>query len=163
MTATESVLFLDMDGVLNRLEFNEAAGSHGTNPENVAHLNEVLSRIPECRLVISSSWRYMVLNASMTLKGFEYLLQTHGVYATQRVIDVTVADEVTPLRGDQIRAWVEQHSPRRWAAVDDSPCSSLIALAPRFVMTDPLNGLTSADAERLIGLLSDAEGDRDEQ
>lgn len=87
------VVFLDIDGVLNGHEFNDAAQSTTIKQPCVAAFNYVLSNAkPE--IVISSAWRYSVLCGSMTTLGFEILLRTHGVCGiVGKIIGTTRADE----------------------------------------------------------------------
>ena len=48
-------------------------------------------------------------------------------------------------------AWVEQHAPSAWVAIDDLDLRGLPA--DRFVQTDPSAGLTTLDAARAVQLL----------
>ena len=72
-----AILFLDIDGVLNGHE-QDAQGYNRIQPGPVVHLNRILAET-EARLVISSSWRYLVHSGAMTLEGFSYMLITHGI------------------------------------------------------------------------------------
>lgn len=70
------VLFLDVDGVLN---------GHNRYPNGYCGLDRLhlglLDRIVAetgCRIVLVSAWRYILLGGDMTLKGFGYLMLTHG-------------------------------------------------------------------------------------
>ena len=151
-----AVLFLDMDGVLNEEapeSFDRLAMSSRVLPHLVAELNLVLARAPWARIVVSSSWRYMIHGGAMTVQGFEYMLRTHGCAVVDKVIDVTPKDESIPLRGDQILAWLDAHPVEHWAAVDDTDCSSMQKLGDRFVKTNPTEGLTFDDGVRLSALL----------
>ena len=85
------VLFLDIDGVLNS-HTKLANGYCGIEPKQVEMLNCLLDDIPDLKLVISSAWRYLVLNDSMSVVGFENLLLTHGIKCLDRVIDVLPKD-----------------------------------------------------------------------
>ena len=138
----ERVLFLDIDGVLNGHEFNEASQSCGTRRECVQRLNRVIEG--PVKIVISSAWRYMVLNGSMTEKGFENLLRTHGVACQGKVLGCTKPDEVISTREGQILAWVRTHRPLYWAVVDD-----MTLQLDNFVQTDKRSGLAEADVYRL--------------
>ncbi len=158
------ILFLDIDGVLNdhsQMENNYC----GTNSKCVSCFNRVLDAIPECKLVISSAWRYSILRGELTVKGFELLLLTHGVKCFNRVVDHTEADgpiEEEPChtteqdkwreaglkwRANQIKKWVQEHKPQDWIAVDDLDLN----LDPfNFHRTNGDTGLTQTDADILI-------------
>lgn len=154
------ILFLDVDGVLNGHQKHRRSPYTKINRSCVGHLNRVLERTG-CKIVLSSAWRYMVLNGSMTLRGFDYMLRTHGLSGTSEVlVGSTVADEVIASREGQVLAWVRSQrerlliqKPRRWAVVDDLPLE-FGREAWRFVQTDGLKGMTRQDASRLIEVLN---------
>lgn len=154
------VIFLDIDGVLNGHEFNEAAQSNSIDRPCMERLNRIL-RETKARIVISSAWRYMVHGGAMTVKGFDYLLRSHGMNAGC-VIDVTCPDETFDgLRkfGDrwqQIELWLSQHPEvTSYVVLDDEP-PGLIACndRDRMVTTDGTIGLTDCDADKAIAILT---------
>ena len=152
------ILFLDLDGVANGHE-RHANGYYGTKPECVAQLNRVIAAT-DCKLVISSAWRYLVHNRHMTIIGLENLLLTHGVDAKGRVFSVTrndlnISDKHE--RGKQITEWIREYanggSPFGYAVVDDDNELGIPEAGHPFVKTDGKVGLTEADADRLIDIL----------
>jgi hypothetical protein len=79
------LLFLDIDGVLNSHD-QHPNGYCGIHPEKVMLLNGIVEKT-NCKIVISSAWRYMILRGDMTLKGFGNLLGTYGASsATTRAL-----------------------------------------------------------------------------
>ena len=169
-------LFLDIDGVLND-HAQMANGYCGTKPSCVAAFNRILGEFPDAWIVISSAWRYMILGGDMSLKGFEMLLQTHGVNCHGRVVGHTGPDpwphelpdfKVDPeswkkaglkWRASQIRDYVEKDSylqwyeidaVRQWFVIDDL---DLDIRAKRFYRTDGSTGLTDVDADKIIEIL----------
>lgn len=153
------VLFLDIDGVLNGHFFDRAAESSTINPACVARLNRVLAET-RCSIVISSAWRYMILGGAMTLRGFEYMLRTHGVHCVGGVIGHTRADTSPGSdyeeRGRQCREWLKDHPEvKTFACVDDAQVG--FSGLP-IVRTDGAKGLTDEDAAALIGLLGRPSG-----
>jgi HAD domain in Swiss Army Knife RNA repair proteins len=160
------VLFLDIDGVLNGHEFDDEAQSCNIRRECVKHLNRVV-RETDCRIVLSSAWRYMVHGGQMTLKGFGYMLRTHGLIASSvgsfdLIIGLTRKDDesVDPKdlkadeRAQQCRDWLifAEHKPHTFAAVDDQD-HLFDAHGIPAVITDGKFGMTAADADKLIELL----------
>lgn len=152
------LLFLDIDGVLN---------GHSKLPGSmycgiVYHCMEKLNRVirdTECKLILSSAWRYQILCGATTLRGFEFMLFTHGLVAPMgTLIGHTPPDEVIPDRGEQVRAALYSFLPlnvEAWAVVDDDPMQMKLGpAADRLVRTDPINGLSWSDADRLIELLN---------
>jgi hypothetical protein len=158
------VLFLDIDGVLNGHDWDDEAKSCNIRRECVKHLNRVVSETG-CRIVVSSSWRYMVHGGQMTLTGFWYMLRTHGLtgHGSQVIIDVTRKDDepVNPddlfERGRQVGEWLSEHQGiEAFVAVDDEDLG-FSEYDIQAVITDGAVGLTDADADRLIAMLGRAD------
>jgi hypothetical protein len=149
------LIFLDIDGVLNDHNFCREAQSNLINPRCVANLNRILIST-DARIVLSSSWRYMISGGAHTLEGFEYMLRTHGVACSGRLISVTCPDEdedaVT--RGPQIRKWLRDRSRVTSFVVIDDVDDDIVREGLPFVRTDGNVGLTEADAERVIAILT---------
>lgn len=162
------VLFLDIDGVLNGHEWDDEAKSCNIRRECVKHLNRVV-RETGCRIVLSSAWRYIVHGGAMTLKGFGYMLRTHGLLADcgamHLIIDLTRKDDesIDPLdlkedeRAQQCRDWLKWRSEftpvvETFVAVDDED-HKFAAHGIPFVQTDGKRGMTQSDADKLIDLL----------
>lgn len=145
------IVFLDIDGVLNRHLYNEMSQSNDIDAECVANLNRVLNET-DARIVLSSAWRYMLIGKAMSLVGFDYLLRTHGVVAN-RLVGRTPADEEVTERGWQIHQWRKEHDHRgRYVVIDDMDLH-ISPLHP-FVRTQGDVGLTDIDAGKAIGILN---------
>lgn len=160
-TPVEALLFLDIDGVLNGHE-KQTNGYCGIQPHCVAHLNAILAAVPEVKLVISSAWRYLIDPVSMSLRGFEAMLLTHGVHCHQRLHGRT-ADDPRAMsfedyeelgcewRREQIHKYAAASGAEVFAVLDD-----LSLDMPELVQTDGWEGLTAEDATRVIDMLSGA-------
>jgi hypothetical protein len=147
------LVFLDIDGVLNRHRIY-SNGYCGFDPECVENFNKILHAYEDIRIVISSAWRYMLLQHEMKLKGFEYLMLVGGVDCKDRLIGHTKSDEEIPTRGQQILEWRYQHimeSPR-YIILDDMPFDFKQRGLNHF-LTIGGRGLTAQDAEKIIQLL----------
>lgn len=164
------LIFLDIDGVLNAHE-KLPSGYCGIARPCVDQLNRILAAVPDAQLVISSAWRYLVLRENMTVKGFEYLLLVHGVQCHERVHGITDADgaiadepnhfdtdawKVAGLkwRCEQIQNYLQRQP--CWGREDYLVLDDLALSVPNLVKTDGEVGLTAADADRAIALLSSA-------
>lgn len=153
------ILFLDIDGVLNNHRFNKAAQSTTLKPACVRRLNVVLGET-DAAIVLSSAWRYLVLNGAMSLKGFEVMLRSHGLACEERIVGALPEDPSLPyeelskkgceIRARQIESW-NIDSGRAWAVVDDLDLP--IEPLARLVRTQGSVGLTNADARKLTKLL----------
>lgn len=161
------ILYLDMDGVLNGHE-KLPNGYCGTRPDCVGRFNDLLSEEPDLRIVVSSAWRYLVLNEMMTLTGFENLLLTHGLQVHKRIVGVTMRDEefMPPsptrqdyvelgceVRGNQILADLLERKPAAWVVLDD-----LFIPVPHLVQTDGQRGLMPKDVSAVRRLLNPLPG-----
>jgi len=154
------ILFLDIDGVLNNhsRQMNLYCGIHRDKTEL---LNKVI--LPtNCNIVISSAWRYMVLSGEMTVKGFEYMLLSHGLQCYDRVIDVTPSDEVINTRGKQVSYWLEKHRQKydvkEYVVVDDLSLD-IESCGHPFVQTDSTVGLEERHIEEIITILGFTNGE----
>lgn len=166
----EKLLFLDIDGVLN----DHKAWPNGTGRicyERVRHLNTILDRVPEVKIVLSSAWRY----AFQTPDTIEPLLLCHGANCKGRVHGATCADEEVqsgPMPGfddaetwqrlglswrtEQIQLYVSEHKSTNYLVLDDLP---LDLPHTKFLRTDPSKGLTEFMAEIAVILLNQGESD----
>ena len=157
------IIFLDFDGVLND-HSKHPNGYGGITLSLVPHLNSILDAVPEAKIVVSSSWRYV----SPDPKVHEFILLIHGVNAYGRVLDVTVSDEEITggnmpdwndreawmregliWRVKQIRKWVEENDVESYVVLDDLPL-----VVENLVQTQGNVGLTQNDAEKAIALLT---------
>lgn len=106
------ILFLDVDGVLNGHDWHEGARSNTLRRPCIDQLSRILKET-DCRVVLSSAWRYMVHCKALTCTGFEYLLRTHGaVGIVGKIVGVTCRDEDCCHCG-------HRHTKRRRPGVDD--------------------------------------------
>lgn len=167
------VIFLDIDGVLND-HVPRDNGYCGMQMEFVHELNRILAAVPDAQLVISSAWRYMVIRGEMTLKGFEFLLVSHGVNCLGRVHGVTDPDDDVPpekheppfdkawwsafgmeQRPKQIHRYVAAHGIDRYVILEDLPlfCDNHIYTVSGEFGRQVL-GLKSWDANNAISILN---------
>lgn len=147
------IIFLDVDGCLNKHGFNQISQSSSFDKECVDNFNYLLEKTNP-KIVLSSAWRYMI-GTHVTLKGFEYLLRTHGIDAHDRLIDRTVADEVLPERSEQINHWIKSNKSKvnSFVILDD-----LIIewgdLSRFLIQTERNTGLTKELADKAIEILN---------
>lgn len=143
------VIFLDIDGVMNRLgTFEEGRtttkweGYIGMDPELVALFNYIVKRI-DAYVVLSSTWR-MDPNWQETMRkngfDFEFLDKTPRHPGKRR--------------GEEIYAWLKQNRDiKRYAIIDDDS-DMLVLQKPHFFHTDYRLGLTKEMATEIIRYLS---------
>jgi hypothetical protein len=158
----DPVLFLDFDGVLNSTAYFRKRGEapegmpwthHDIDPEAVARLNRVV-RETGCVIVVSSTWR--LIHSLADLRG---ILNARGFEG--KIVGRTTRLEEwgrQVYRADEIKEWLASrnehgHAPKAFAIVDDDYDAG-VGLATHFAQTNVEIGLTDADADRLIAILT---------
>jgi hypothetical protein len=140
------VLFLDVDGVLNRTAYRPAT-SEGLRswiePELARRLCEVI-RSTGVEIVLSSDWR-----CGRELDVLRVELHAAGIVGTLKGV-TPVLDRQERWR--EIDAWLRANEVglERVAIVDDG--FDMGPLAPRFVRTSPLAGLDESAARAIVAL-----------
>lgn len=145
-----SVLFLDVDGVLNTPDDICCWGSDAVNSKLVDNLIWIMKETG-CRVVISSSWRFSGLENVTRMIVSSVAHQYDKAFLadiSSRFIDVTGEMDSRKM---EILHWVKQNKPKAWVAVDDMP---LGIGSDNFVKTDEDTGLDSSRARRVIRLLN---------
>jgi hypothetical protein len=162
VTEERGVLFLDMDGVINSdrwiRETKPPFTTIGMIDEVAVALLAEIVLATNAQIVVSSSWRVghslQDLRALLALKGLPESVEFIGAtpVLTPRKMSMTVA------RGEEITAWLDGQSsrPRRYVVIDDDAraIGSRREHHEHFVRTNPEHGLTRADVERAIRILT---------
>ena len=148
-----SVLFLDVDGVLNRCgKSNE--GLMTDKCDLLAHI----CRMTGCKIVVSSTWRkYPRLMADRLLpmfrgRGIECIGQTPEMVSERKLLDQSMLYTAKP-RHMEISAWLATHPEvTQYAIVDDDRDAD--DGTGRYVRTDSYEGLLDSLATAIMRLLS---------
>lgn len=148
----DAFIFLDVDGVLNRLTDAPAptASSELWTPEDidpvaVQSLNGLIRRTT-ARIVISSSWRL-----HHSVPELVSLLDGRGL--SGEIVGVTPRMSGEP-RGVEIRTWLAANARSEAAFVvldDEAPSAGLHS---HWVRTDPAVGLSENDIDTAVTILS---------
>tara|TARA_R110000822_G_scaffold8487_5_gene33317 strand:- start:459 stop:884 length:426 start_codon:yes stop_codon:yes gene_type:complete len=139
------VLFLDIDGVLNRYDMFEGKGSREIiSDEMVARINRVVKETG-CSVVISSSWRL-----SMPLSELSLLLGEHG-FLSETIIDRTPHID---RRDNEILVWLRDHKDVTKFAVVDDEASDLTDVKDQLVQTSFDTGILDEHVDQLIEMLT---------
>ena len=139
--ATRRVIFLDIDGVLAPIRQWDRYGD--LEPACVQVLNEIVAR-GSADVVVSSTWRY-----GKTVAELQEMLEGAGFAG--RVIDTTPIGAPGALRGEEIAAWLAEHTVGGYVIIDDHV--DMGKLRAHLVLTHPGRGLQPADAPRAIATL----------
>jgi hypothetical protein len=146
MDALVRVLFLDIDGVLNRKGYQPEDGTglrSWIEPELAARLSEVLQRTAAV-IVLSSDWR-------LGRTKDELIDELHAAGVAGILRDVTPTLPGRP-RWSEIQAWLDDNAltPDKAVIVDD--LHDMGPLHGRFVQTRAITGLDDAAARRIAQL-----------
>jgi hypothetical protein len=149
-TAPLRVVFLDVDGVLNRVGFQpeQPLGLRSwIEPELAARLCSVLQTTGAV-IVLSSDWRL-----GRELPELRTELRAAG-------IDALLIDRTPDLRGQprwrEVEAWMAEHELAREAMVILDDTYDMGPLRERFVRVSPLNGLDEQAAQAIVALFGQA-------
>lgn len=144
-----SVLFLDVDGVLNRC----AESGFGLEEDKLELLAHIVDQT-NCRLVLSSTWRQ---HKDQRIR-LQIVLENRGMvlYSMTPVLDEPIEGSrifLAKPRGLEIQAWMDTHgTPERFVIVDDM--SDMEHLLHHLVQTRSNVGLTPTIADNIITALA---------
>lgn len=139
-----STIFIDIDGVLNDHSISNDSGYCGILPICMSRWNSIL-RSTGAQVVISSAWRYMVLEGSMTLEGFR-----HGWYQPRDNIIGLIPRDV--LEYSRAELCLQVPYDPVYVCIDDLDLG-YAALSLPFVQTDGRYGLQDHDVIRIKEIL----------
>lgn len=141
------ILFLDVDGVLNKIPHDKKFGDFDKEP--MINLEMLLNKVKDLKIVVSSSWRTVGLNK---LKDtFKY----HGI-DPNRILATTgneTSEERT--REFQILRWLDKHPDvRKFIIFDDT--KEFDVLKGQLIKIRSSVGLTQRDVDKAIEILNDS-------
>ena len=141
------ILFLDFDGVIN--PFMRFSSTGEFSKIACSHIQNMLIKMPDLRIVVSSSWR------TYGLPAVRDILKTNGIDPT-KVIDVTEGPKETKdqpvARDHHIRHWLQAHPEiDNFVILDDE--AELPDFKHKYVKPNPYVGLTQKDMENAIKIL----------
>jgi len=160
--ACDPIVFLDIDGVLNckleidrRINNNEKLGTSLISEQCVRAFEQVISKVPTVKLVISSTWRYKFKNGYDKPDVFEGKLWSDYIGATiaSRIVDQTSRTKANYCRGNDIHRWLKNNEHGNWVIIDDDQ-DMLDYQIPNLVLTDWENGFTEQHISKVVEILN---------
>ena len=168
------IIFTDVDGVLNGNPYDHS--TQRIDPHCVMLLSHLAEEC-DAHIIVTSSWRYLIYNESMTPAGFNYMFRTLGL-KSDRIAGVTIRDEICAVcnydgemvqgsdlcpqcqkpndRAAQIARWIRQNGlPPAYVAIDDQDLG-FTRLALPAVFTNGNIGITIHDILKAKAVLSGA-------
>lgn len=149
----EPLLFLDIDGVITR-GYDRGSNCPIFRQENIQNLNLVLDETG-CLVVLSSGWRDIVRDGTMTLKGMEILLRSHGLHIEGRLIGTTGREDmyIDPprRRAAAVNVWLLGHRHEYLPVIVDD--TDIEEDGVPVVRVQARSGLTVGDTVKIIEML----------
>lgn len=155
------IVFLDFDGVLNTEQYQARLTMDGKptkdmwgplfDPLAVENLRQILDAI-DARIVISSSWRY-----AHSLGSLRMMWEERGL--PREILDTLACGATYISRGEEIEYWLERNERPDYVIIDDLDDFSL-AQRDHYVETNPIVGITEADAQKAIEILRKSRAER---
>jgi len=140
-------IFLNFDGVLNKLDGSAPPTGLHLEPANVAHLNQIAAR---CRAAVVLTTAHRLHHPLSTLR---LALEDAGFSGTVigDVPSLRALDERgAPTVAEEVREWLKVVRVGGLVVLDHRPVDGL---ANQLIQTDPSKGLTAHNAARAIELL----------
>lgn len=151
----QPVVFLDFDGVLNTEQCQARLAIEGKlkkdawgplfDPRAVANLQKIVEAT-DARIVISSSWRYIHKLGSLRM-----MWEVRGLPCG--IHDVIPHEATYISRGEDIDWYLEKHGRLNYVIIDDVD-DFFVSKHDHYVETNPIVGITNADAEKAIEILT---------
>lgn len=162
------IVFLDIDGVLNSYQsstfwhnkrdqqkwenelYDDWKGSLKEylalefDPIAISNLEELMRRVPEAKIVISSTWRY-----GETVESLKKIFHCFPLISNA-IIDKTPTGG--KIRGDEINAWILSNQVDKYVILDDDSDMRPEQMV-NFVNTDSRNGFVYTDMEKAQEIL----------
>lgn len=156
----EKYIFIDFDGVLNTEKYQKALYSEGKktydtygplfDPVAVENLRTILTKVPQAKIVIISSWKFEGLDKMLKLwKDRELPGEVAGI--SPNLIPESLEDLLAG-KGREVRSWLAQHPASSYVILDDVP-DFLPEQESHYIEIDPRVGITEDIAERAIVIL----------
>ena len=152
------VIFLDVDGVLNGMDFLTHAEK--LIEENLGYIDDrsvsrVVKIIQEtgAKVVLSSSWRSM-FNDKMEPQ-YRPAEDLAARFARYGISFIGKTPSRSSYRGREVRAWLENHPEvTTYVILDDSAFPDWNELTTSWIQTDWQTGIDDTDVERAIAILN---------
>lgn len=146
-----SIIFLDFDGVLNTEQYQARLAVEGKpnkdawgplfDPRAVANLRSIVASTG-ADIVISSSWRYLHRLGSLRM-----MWEVRGLPG--EILDILPCGASYISRGEDIECWLKENGQHNYVIIDDLD-DFYPTQRNRYVETNPIVGITEADAARAI-------------
>ena len=149
------VVFLDIDGVLNRTRHN----THIRLDADLVERLRIIVEATNASIVLSTFWRHFEEYIRYILRRYRIpadaiIGRTPGVSDASRLSADAADSSNYANRAEEIKAWLQEHPDvKQFVILDDRSSASDASLASRFVQTVSEEGLTESAAQRCLEIL----------
>lgn len=143
-----SVLFLDVDGVLNRC----GKSAQGLETDKVEMLGQIVAAANPV-IVVSSTWRISERSMERLHLVFRQIGARFGGITPYHNDRTEGGLYIAKARGNEIQEWMDMNgTPERFVILDDD--SDMCHLKPQLIKTESFVGLTPDLTQRVIDALN---------
>jgi len=158
-----NIIFLDIDGVLNthnhlvkQVEqdgINSYQAQFNFCPESLTNLKQIVEET-NAKIVVSSTWRisYRCAYDDPYRKFWKAIMKNlTSIGMHKRVIGITPSLKDTRIRGEEIKAWMKDHSVDNFVIIDDD--SDMGNLIDHLAQCSWCDGITKKVRDKAIKIL----------
>ena len=141
-------IFLDVDGVLNK-ETDWARKVYSLDPQSVAAFCGLLNKLPDPKVVLSSTWRNGIARDGTTAVHIDDLLTALAPAGIKSLDKTGVAPDGS--RTKEIEHYLKRHPGDGYIILDDDPTLfDQKEKTPHLYLTSSRTGLTKEDVNRIL-------------
>lgn len=140
---SEKIIFLDIDGVLCTCRSQLAYGPREWDQVACDMIKNICESF-DYKIVCSSSWRF-------DKKETKAFFEDYGLNKFLHSDWTTIIQDLEN-RGQEIQQWIDTHNVEEYLIIDDDH-DMLESQMDRLILTNPKNGLTAENYEKITELL----------
>lgn len=148
------IIFLDIDGVLNGIDYVKSSGKFGVviDPERIKLLKTIVATT-NAEIVLSSSWREhwnsTSINCDEIGQEINKIFRQHKLYIYDKTPDLSFK------RAEEIKAWLADYpGTTHYVILDDEKFTDSQLLPHHIKTSDEAGGLTQEDSIQAIKILT---------
>lgn len=144
-------VFLDVDGVLNtKAEWSKKV--YSLNSKCVSAFCKLIKKIPDCKIVLSSTWRNGIARDGTTAVHIDELIMAISCTGIKTLDKTAVSSD--GIRSKEIDYFLRRHPADSYIILDDDP--ELFELKEKtkgLYLINAVTGITEKDVKNIIKIL----------
>lgn len=144
------VLFLDIDGVLNNLEYRASIANYYENPIDESKLSLIRSIVDRtgALIVLTSTWRLYIDECGDAGKRLDETFSAHGLQISSKT------ENFDEERDYEILVWLAKNKTDSYVILDDVDFNWCELNRGRFVKVNDTTGITEETVEKAVKILN---------